>query len=266
MWFLVLFVNAAAASDGGPYAVMRINKFHSIRQGNKTKAHNARLTPCYNANPNIPNQRISFSKEMKELESKTFKEIFDERTKGQKIRKNAVYAIEIVMTFSPGAISEEQLPAWRNKSLEWAVSLLGKENVIDCVLHRDEATDHIHITAIPIDEKGRLNAKAFLNGNGRTFSRFQDEYAAAVAEFGLKRGKDKTQTKAKHKSSRAWHAENAAKEAELKAFRKVKEEKHINLDGEIKFNKYYDDFLQKQNTKEPEPIKHIKEQEEEFYI
>ena len=212
MWFLVLMTSAAEGSDKGPYAIMRIAKIKSIRAGNKTKAHNARQLPCYNADPNISNTRISLTPEMKELEGKTFKEIFDERTQGQKIRKNAVYGIEVVMTYSPEAqIEGETALQWAKKSIEWAAALFNKENIIDLVWHFDEQTPHLHLTVIPIDSRGKLNAKAFLDGNAKRFEKLQDDYAAAVSEFGLKRGLPKEETKAKNKAARAWRAETAAR-------------------------------------------------------
>lgn len=255
---LVTMFFLSTVSDGGPFAIMRIEKKKSIRAGNKSKEHNARLTPCANANPEIKNQRIYLNEDMVRLKEMSFKDIFDERIQGQKIRKNAVYAVEIIMTFSPSAINENQLNDWRNKSIAWACSIFGADNVIDCVMHLDETTPHIHLTAIPIDRNGKLNARAFLEGNGKKFSKLQDSYAEAVASFGLKRGISKAKTKAQHEASSRWHNQNAQKEAELLARRKIMEEVSLSLDNELKFIEYYNEFISKQqqtsNTKEDKNI------------
>ena len=46
---------------------------------------------------------------------------------------------------------------------------------------------HIHAFVVPIDERGRLNAKRFTDGS-RAMSALQSSYADSVKETGLKRG------------------------------------------------------------------------------
>jgi len=58
------------------------------------------------------------------------------------IRKNAVLAIEHVMTASPeffAAGDERRVEAWRDASMAWLRETYGERNVVAAVLHRDVA-------------------------------------------------------------------------------------------------------------------------------
>lgn len=98
------------------YAIMRMDKIKSISDGNARIKHNRREVRCLTSNPDRQNIRLNLSGSMRCDKSRTFKEIFEKRTKGQKIRKNAVYAIEVILTFSPESISEQNLFPWAKKN------------------------------------------------------------------------------------------------------------------------------------------------------
>ncbi|WP_171499090.1 plasmid recombination protein, partial [Acinetobacter junii] len=62
---------------------------------------------------------------------------------------------------------------WQNKekeqeffkrSVEWLQQKHGKENVIANSIHRDETTPHLIAYVVPIDGRGKLNARSFLGG------------------------------------------------------------------------------------------------------
>jgi len=111
------------------------------------------------------------------------------------IRKNAVLAIEHVMTASPeffgeGSAREQarRLADWRDASMAWLRETYGRDNVVAAVLHRDELTPHIQALVVPIDDHGRLNARGFIGGDRGRLSALQDSYHDAVGRLGLERG------------------------------------------------------------------------------
>jgi len=111
------------------------------------------------------------------------------------IRKNAVLAIEHVMTASPeyfgeGSAREQarRLADWRDASMAWLRETYGRDNVVAAMLHRDELTPHIQALVVPIDDHGRLNARGFIGGDRGRLSALQDSYHDAVGQLGLARG------------------------------------------------------------------------------
>ena len=131
-------------------------------------------------------------------------------------------ALELVLTFSSGAVSEsgDSLKNWALDNARWVGSLFGSDNVIDCSLHLDEKTPHIHAMVIPIDERGKLNARAFVGGTRERLSSLQTDYAGAMQKHGLERGICRELTKKRHESSLRWHQRMADKEERLAFYEK----------------------------------------------
>jgi len=110
------------------------------------------------------------------------------------IRSNAVLAIEHVLTASRDFYAqgdafdqERRLATWTEHTMEWLRERYGAENVVAAVLHRDEQTPHIQALVVPIDDHGRLNARAFTGGREK-LAAMQDSYAEAMRPLGLERG------------------------------------------------------------------------------
>ena len=203
------------------FAIMRIEKIKSVVAGNARLRHNRRETNCATSNPGRKNICLIFSDQMRKDRNKSFRQIFHERTRGQKPRKNAVMAIEVVLTFSPGAVPEEQLKDWAQDNATWLRKTFGNDNIIDCQLHRDEKNPHLQCIIVPIDERGKLNARAYVGGTRQRMSELQTDYAKAMEKYGLKRGICREITKARHESSLRWHERQAQKETRLRAYEKV---------------------------------------------
>ena len=223
------------------YSIMRMEKIKSVSKGNARLKHSRRELDCPTANKEKSKENFYFicNEHSQEYREKKFGEIFKEITNGQKIRKNAVCAVEILMTFTPEAIKPEQEEEWAKESIRWVAKTLGGyDNIIDAQVHRDEKTTHIHAFVVPIDEKGKLNARKFLGGTSNRMSEIQTSYAKEMERFGLERGISKKITHAHHKSSQQWHAENARKEARLQAYEeKFGTEKDWDFDDVIAFQK-----------------------------
>ena len=79
----------------------------------------------------------------------------------EKVRSNAVKAIELVMTASPEALAEmtvEQQKEYFNDCIDFVKTKYGAENVFQSSVHFDEQTPHVHVMFVPkID--GKLNCK-----------------------------------------------------------------------------------------------------------
>lgn len=133
---------------------------------------------------------------------------FDERLETQsKIRKNAVLAVEYLVTASPEAIngkSREEQDKYFADGLKWLEEKHGKENVIHAGVHRDEKSPHMYAFVVPIDPNGKLNCRHFLGGKKDVLSKMQDDFQEKVGQHhGLERGVKGS--KAKHQSIQSWY-------------------------------------------------------------
>lgn len=129
-----------------------------------------------------------------------------EENQGKKTRKDAVAAIEVLMTASPEFFKDKQewlIRAWSERSVDWAKSHFGADNVVSAVLHRDETTPHLHVVVFPETPDHKLSAKHWLDGFEKMQS-MQDGYAEAVKIDGLERGIKGS--KAKHTDIKRWYA------------------------------------------------------------
>lgn len=126
----------------------------------------------------------------------------------EKRRKDAVLAIEYLITASPEAMhskSREEQDAYFADSLEWLKERHGAENVVYAGIHRDEKTPHMYAYVVPIDpDSGRLNAKRWLGGS-KALNQMQTEFAEKVgARHGLERGIEGS--KARHQTIKKHYA------------------------------------------------------------
>ncbi len=130
-----------------------------------------------------------------------------EKKSGKKTRKDAVAAIEVLMTASPEFFKDKQewqVQVWAERSTDWAKNHFGQDNIVSAMLHRDESTPHLHIMVFPETPDHRLSAKEWLDG-GDKMRDMQDRYAQAVKIDGLERGVKGS--KARHLDIKRWYAE-----------------------------------------------------------
>lgn len=116
-------------------------------------------------------------------------EEFKKASKGVKMRKNGVIAVELVLSFSKGSVGEKNMDKWTNANLAWVAQEFGGDNIIEAALHLDEKVPHMHVIFTP-RVKGKWNCRELLGGKVKCH-RLQDSYAVAMEEFGLKRGERK---------------------------------------------------------------------------
>jgi hypothetical protein len=108
----------------------------------------------------------------------------------EKRRKDAVLAVEYLMTASPEwwkSASHVQQDQFFARSLTWLKDKYGAENVFVATVHNDEKTPHLAAFVVPKTIDGRLSAKEFI-GNRDKMRADQTSFAEAVRDLGLERG------------------------------------------------------------------------------
>jgi len=108
----------------------------------------------------------------------------------EKRRKDAVLAVEYVMTASPewfATATPEQEKAFFQRSVQWLADKYGADRIITASIHRDEATPHLSAFVVPLTKDKRLSAKEFI-GSRDKMRTDQTSYAGRVADLGLERG------------------------------------------------------------------------------
>lgn len=125
-----------------------------------------------------------------------------------KYRKNAVLAIEYLVTASPDDMKAKDRvaqDAYFADALSWLQAKHGAENVVYAGIHRDETTPHMYAYVVPKDpDTGKLNCRRFLGG-AKALSEMQTDFAAKVGRFhGLERGIEGS--RARHTTVRQYYA------------------------------------------------------------
>lgn len=172
------------------YAIMRMEK----RKGGAitlSGRHNDRTQPVPNADPERTHlNRILYGPDRPIRELVT--EVINEH--GGKPRKDSVEAIEILCKASPQYFNEKDPRKYQEKLdafVEQAMRFLQDERsggkLVKAVLHLDEHTPHIHAYKVPIDPKGKLNAKHYMRDD-EELERRQDLYHEYMKPLGLERG------------------------------------------------------------------------------
>ena len=210
-------------------AILRVQKLKSADQLRRSLLHTYREQPTPNADPMqtvnnyLSDTRTGLTSEeiyggyfgkpppLKRHSDRVMRRF--SKMLPDKVRKNAVLAIEYLITASPDA--KPVLDA-KNKdegaigslyfadTLQWIRAKHGAENVLAYALHRDETTPHLVVYVVPKDDKGKLNCRQFLGGTKNRLSELQDEFFEEVAvKHGLERGLKRS--KAKHQTIRQYY-------------------------------------------------------------
>ena len=124
-------------------------------------------------------------------------ETLSNKIAGIKHRKDAVLAVEAILSASPEFFALDQdkieygkwnyakVEAFKKAGTEFFKREFG-ENLVSLSFHTDEATPHFQAIFIPILDK-KLNANKIL-GDRKKMSQWQDKAHAAVAHLGIDRG------------------------------------------------------------------------------
>jgi hypothetical protein len=174
------------------HSIIRTRKHNSTGSLKSRQQHTFRTRETPNADPRKADQnRLLFGH--KEY-AQTAQNRLDEYAKEHNVRKNAVVAIEYLLSASPeffehGATYQNnpKLREWCSEQIEFLKKKHGENNILCAYLHMDEKTPHIEAYVMPFDHRGKLNCRSFLGGP-KKLSELQTEYAKAMGKFGLSRG------------------------------------------------------------------------------
>ena len=143
----------------------------------------------------------------------------------KKVRKDAVLALELVFTASPGFSGD--WTSFLKESRDWGLKIFGidpgKKDIrpaLQWAVHNDESTPHLHLIVMPLKD-GKLNAKHFCGGHRDRMVELQNNFYEQVGKkFGMERGISKSETKAKNSrpSLAIKAAELEKKEKEIDSF------------------------------------------------
>lgn len=134
--------------------------------------------------------------------------IKDGYTSKRKINDNAVTHLKIILTGSHERMKEleangQGLKEWVIENKKFLEEKYGSDNIVRFTLHRDEKTPHLHAVIVPLTADGRLSAFEIL-GNKTKMKALQNDYAKAMAPFGLERGMENTGIK--HEDAKAYYS------------------------------------------------------------
>lgn len=190
------------------FAILRVSKLSGMGKVAAAAQHNFRERETPNADPERldANTVIDGARNTEDL-LKRWHNLAPE-----KIRKNAVHALEYVVTASPEKLEEmgaKNQDAYFEDALNWLREKHGAENILSAVVHRDEISPHLQVLVIPLDERGKLNARALVGGKPQ-MRQMQTDFAKVVGErHGLDRGIERSN--ANHETIRSYYARATGK-------------------------------------------------------
>lgn len=191
------------------FAILRVQKLKSTAAVYRSMKHAFREQDTPNADPELTPDNSHLAASSVDEGLSKFADLLPD-----KVRKNAVLAVEFLITGSPEDMAgktREQQDAYLLDGLEWVKAKHGAENLVMATIHRDETTPHLSVIAVPIDARGKLNCRAFY-GERDALNLMQTEFAEKVGKrHGLARGIENS--KAQHMAVRQWYAGIAKAEA-----------------------------------------------------
>lgn len=192
------------------FAILRVGKISGMGKVAAAAQHNLRERDTANARHEDRDRNIHLAgaKTTDEL-----MKLWEERAP-EKIRKNAVHALEYVITASPekmAAMGQTESEDYLRDAFAWIEEKHGAENVLSAVIHNDETTPHLQVMLIPLDERGKLNARALVGGKAQ-LSAMQTDFAERVGrKHGLERGIERSG--ASHETIRSFYGRANAVES-----------------------------------------------------
>jgi len=191
------------------YAIARVAKIKGMQHLSKTANHNMRSVPVPNAAPGTSGAIVLHGSD--DPAGDVISRLPVDSNGEIKVRKNAVWAMEHLLTASPeyfrpdnpeaaGEYDESRMQAWCDRAMRFLHDKYG-DNLASAVLHLDEATPHIQALVVPRRPDGKLDAAKMFDPDALV--RMQSEYAECMADLGLERGIEGS--KAKHESIKAYY-------------------------------------------------------------
>lgn len=166
------------------YAILRTAKLKSMGAIGGSLSHTFRTRDTPNADP----QRAELNEHGNGDSPESIKAALEARLP-EKRRSDAVLCVEYFIGASPEHFAQgDDGSAYFADAVEWLKARHGPENVVATAIHRDETSPHLVAYVVPLDDQGKLNAKAFLGGKAK-LTAMQTDFAHEVGrKHGLERG------------------------------------------------------------------------------
>ena len=191
------------------YAIIRAKKLKTMGAVSRSSQHTFRTQPTPNADPAlIGRNRTVGAKGSEQILAALV------RTLPTKRRKDAVLAIEYLVTASPEAFKrhggrlDDMGDGYFADALKWLKTRHGAKNVLSATIHLDESTPHMVVYVVPMTSDGRLSCRDFLGGPEKLRAMQTSFHALVGAQRGLERGVEGS--KAKHEAVSAFYSTMAA--------------------------------------------------------
>lgn len=98
-----------------------------------------------------------------------------------------------------------EIEQWAKDMYRFMSERFGEENIIGCYVHLDELSPHMHLTLLPIQDGKFAFKKIFAGKDKPEFSartkKLHDELAEVNRKWNLKRGRNVSETGAKHRTT-----------------------------------------------------------------
>ena len=243
------------------YAILRTAKLKTLGNISGSLAHTYRTIDTPNADPS----RTHLNNNSLPTHADALQAIKDKLP--EKTRKNGVLCIEYLITASPdwSGWETDKQAQYLNDARSWLEQRHGSDNVAMVGIQLDETTPHLVAYVVPIDPKGKLNARHFLGGRDK-MTAMQTDFAEKVgAKYGLERGQEGS--KAKHEDVKKFYNDiTKGVEVELELPKPKMLEVSVNsyrerVTGEVK-EQLADTLksMQSQLTRKDKELKNVKQQ------
>lgn len=105
-----------------------------------------------------------------------------------------------------GITRSEEIEKWAVDVYNFVAKKFGEDNIISFYVHLDEKNPHCHCTVVPVNEENRISYRDVfghsIQEESENMTKLHDELEAEVNhKWGLDRGSNMAETKAKHRST-----------------------------------------------------------------
>ena len=200
------------------YAILRFAK-HKGNPARPLEAHHERQKEKYASNPDIDTAKSKYNFHIVKPEGRYYHFIQSRiEQAGCRTRKDSTRFVDTLITASPEFFKDKppkEIQAFFQRTADFLIQRVGRENIVSAVVHMDEKTPHLHLTFVPLTKDNRLCAKEII-GNRANLTKWQDDFHAYMVEKypDLERGESASKTGRKHIPTRLFkQAVNLSKQA-----------------------------------------------------
>ena len=199
------------------YAILRFAK-HKGNPARPLEAHHERQKEKYASNPDIDTAKSKYNFHIVKPEGRYYHFIQSRiEQAGCRTRKDSTRFVDTLITASPEFFKDKppkEIQAFFQRTADFLIQRVGRENIVSAVVHMDEKTPHLHLTFVPLTQDNRLCAKEII-GNRANLTKWQDDFHAYMVEKypDLERGESASKTGRKHIPTRLFKQARAIESA-----------------------------------------------------